>query len=174
MNLELLNKWVIYDEMSPSFLSWQEGVKRKTNFVGSLSSHGYWEFRLNNILYRNHRVIYFTHFQNGDLTLMVDHKDGNKQNNYIGNLRLVNNRHNSQNRKMKKNTSGVIGVGYSTKDNAYLAQWYDIDGKFKQRSFSINKFGNDLALHLASEHRNAMIAYLNNNCQDYTERHLNQ
>ena len=109
-----------------------------------------------------------------DPELKIDHIDGNKGNNHINNLRLVTNFYNSRNSSIKSNNkSGVTGVtlksskGYS----CYSACWYGIDGKLKEKCFSILKLGEAEAFRLACEYRKQMIMELNAQGAGYTERH---
>lgn len=73
------------------------------------------------------------------------------------------------------NTSGVVGVSRATdKRNgiqSWRAQWNDLSGTMKMKSFSCNKYGDTEAFQLACEHRGAMIQKLNQQGAGYTGRH---
>ncbi len=72
-------------------------------------------------------------------------------------------------RKRVKNTSGVTGVSLS--NGKWTASWKDLRGIRKAKSFSINKYGDELAFFAACECREQMIALLNKQGAGYTERH---
>lgn len=106
---------------------------------------------------------------------VVDHLDGNGLNNKLSNLRIVTEQWNSHNQKMKStNTSGKTGVHLKKEKSGYLrwiAQWNDLNSRRMQKSFSVSKYGYDIALKLACEYRLKMIEQLNNSGAGYTERH---
>ena len=64
-------------------------------------------------------------------------------------------------RKKRSNTSGVNGVTLVSKTGTYTATWSDLTGKKFTKSFSINKYGEELALFMASECREHQIMLLN-------------
>jgi hypothetical protein len=91
------------------------------NKVGSLTEHGYLETKINKKVYRLHRVIFLMH--HGYLPKLVDHINGNKQDNRIENLRPANKSQNSSNAKIhSRNTSGIRGVSFSKKTNKWVVQ----------------------------------------------------
>jgi hypothetical protein len=47
-------------------------------------------------------AVYFLNHKPCGMKLVIDHIDGNKQNNFVSNLRLVSNRENCQKRKVEK------------------------------------------------------------------------
>lgn len=183
--MDMACQWFEYDETSPSGLRWKKTVidrlgreiKIKKNMpAGSLNkSSGYWEVRLNKKNYRVHRLILIMH----DIDLAkedyVDHIDGDRSNNLIHNLRVVNPKLNSRNQKKPDwNTSGYVGVGRYDNGRGvtvYKAVWFDLDGVKRTKSFSINKYGEELAEHLAREYRLHQINLLNLLGAGYTERH---
>ncbi len=84
----------------------------------------------------------------------IDHIDRNRLNNNLNNLRFVSKSDNQRN----KNGTGV----FKRLDNRwnhefYVATWFDEKGKNKQKSFSINKYGEDEAFKLATELRQEMV-----------------
>ena len=67
-------------------------VNRKANKIqgtkaGCLDGRGYLQTRVNNILYKNQRLIFMMHF--GRFPLLIDHIDGNSKNHKIDNLRMI-------------------------------------------------------------------------------------
>jgi hypothetical protein len=98
---DLLTK-MIYDPTSPSGLRWRlnfEYPRANGKPVGYLDrSTGYWVYSSKVNLYC-HRIIW--EIFNGPIPedMMIDHKDGNKANNNIGNLRLVTYSQNNINKK---------------------------------------------------------------------------
>ena len=74
-------------------------------------------------------------------------------------------------KKMSHNTSGITGVAYSPIDNAWRAIWHNGEGKQRNKSFSVNKYGEDVAKQLAITARELAIDSLKNIGYLYTERH---
>lgn len=86
----------------------------------SKTSTGYHTVTINNIRYRKHKIIYAIH--HGYIPKIIDHKDRNKDNNRIENLREANHSLNEANTGPRKNnTTGYKGVNcYSNKYRATL------------------------------------------------------
>jgi hypothetical protein len=124
---------------------------------------------------RLHRILW--EMVNGNLPdgYLIDHKDGNRSNNAIDNLRGIPLPLNARNvRKSVRNKTGVVGVNRKIAKNggaAYRATWNDLDGKSCEKSFSVNRYGEAEAFRLACEYRAKMIAELNEHGAGYTERH---
>lgn len=77
--------------------------------VGTRNSEGYLQVKYMGKTYKVHRLIYMLHHD--DYPEKVDHKDTNRENNSIDNLRPANAEQNMQNRSTPlTNTSGVKGV----------------------------------------------------------------
>jgi len=81
-------------------------------FAGSFDQKGYLHVRVDGIQYRAHRLAWlycYGDFPKGE----IDHIDGDKTNNTIGNLRDVTSLTNSENRKSahRNNRAGTLGVG---------------------------------------------------------------
>ena len=116
-------------------------------------------------------------------------KDGNKyscdriDNNkgYVpGNGRWATDAQQARNKgKMKNNTSGVTGVHWEDKvhpnginSTRYaVAQWHDQNGKICKKSYSVKKYGEELAFFLACEKRDLEIRRLTLQGASYTENH---
>ena len=179
------SKYFYYDESSPSCLRWKVEVRRgkgrevvcvsKGDAVGYLGTNGYWVCGLNKKILRVHRIIYMLcNSVNLEKSTHVDHIDGNKQNNTIANLRAVSNSVNRRNMsKSRCNMSGVTGVSFKeAKGYAnWRANWHDLDGKRHDRSFSVIKYGYDMAFKMACDYREQKLKEMNENGAGYTERH---
>lgn len=73
--------------------------------------------------------------------------------------------------KQKNNTTGVTGVSFCKNKNSYVAIWNNLQNIQKTKSFSINKYGEELAFFAACECREQMIELLNKNGAGYGENH---
>lgn len=122
-----------------------------------------------------HNIVYEMH--NGTLKdgEIIDHIDGNIDNNSPSNLRVASTLINARNRKIAShNTTGVTGVSLKKCEksgDSYRAAWRTICGKGRERSFSVRKYGKDEAFRLACNYRAKMIEELNLQGAGYTERH---
>lgn len=93
---------------------------------------------------------------------------------FEGNMRWVTQKDQTRNRKLSRNNkTGLHGVTYrGGRRNCYVAGWTDIDGKQQSKSFSVNKYGEELALFLAQEYRTTMMERLNLLGAGYTHYHI--
>lgn len=82
---------------------------------------------------------------------------------------IENTKQRRNNRKQRNNTSGVTGV-YRDKCR-FCAEWRTIDGKTKTKSFSIKKYGEELAFLAACEARELAIENLNRQGAGYGYTH---
>lgn len=174
-----------YDETSPSCLRWARNAANGRVKIGDVAGclsgklekeKKYYRVYCLNRSYAVSRIIW--EIFNGEIPegKQIDHININPQDNRIDNLRIVDNIHNSQNRrKYKTNSSGVTGV--SITDNGgnrsyWTAQWMDSNGKHIRRRFSIADYGYDLAFEMACKVRHQAIEHLNiYGSMKYTERH---
>lgn len=104
-----------YDPDSLSGLVWvkdMNGGAYANQVAGSLHPDGYWLLTLGGKKYMAHRVV--MHLVTGfnlQSKLEIDHKDRDRSNNNVSNLRVVTSLQNSQNKgDYKNNTSGIKGV----------------------------------------------------------------
>tara|TARA_R110000787_G_C13224829_1_gene426586 strand:- start:64 stop:576 length:513 start_codon:yes stop_codon:yes gene_type:complete len=101
-------------------LYWKERVNSAVNLdkpagCKSLDARA---IRINKKLYLEHRLVFL--FHHGFLPAKIDHKDGNRSNNSICNLRECTSAQNSWNSKTPiNNTSGVKGVAWNSKNNSW-------------------------------------------------------
>lgn len=124
-----------------------------------------------------HRLVYALHNEISS-DLVIDHIDGNSLNNKLSNLRQVTQQVNSRNIKKSSNKStNVLGVSETSTSNsygiwhAYIATWYDSEGKLKTKQFACKKYGLLPAFTRACEWRKQKIEELNAAGAGYTERH---
>jgi hypothetical protein len=109
--IEFLNINVSYDEQSGLFAWKQKRQGAIAGKFGSIEKTGYVRVKLLNKKYLAHRLAWFiVHKQWPDG--QIDHINGNRSDNRIVNLRVVDQSGNSQNRraKQKNNQSGYFGV----------------------------------------------------------------
>jgi HNH endonuclease len=131
----------------------------KNKKCGYLNNRGYYMVGLNNKDYGVHRIIYFMF--NGYFPEFVDHKDGNKFNNKIENLRPATMRENNLNVKTKiSNTSRYKNVCWNKEKqkwhvkirhdgkNKHFGYYYDIEiAKFIAETMR-NKYHGKFACHV--------------------------
>ena len=185
------NRWAgifAYDESAPSCLNRDYDVSNynqhggltvrptKGKPTGRISRRGYWEVSYQEFLYKVHRIVWEIHFGEIPDNLCIDHINGNKADNRIENLRLVDEKGNSRNTKAPSNNkTGTVGVAYN-KDKAgniigYRAIWATLEGKQRNKNFFFKKYEEELAEFLAQEYRQHQIDLLNLMGAGYTERH---
>jgi hypothetical protein len=144
--------------------------------AGNLLNTGYWSVRINGKCFQVHRIIWYLYndVQPG-LSMDIDHVDGNKLNNSITNLRLVERTVNTHNQVLRvNNNSGVTGVHLCDGGRGnlyYRAKWQNLDGSEDRKNFPIRKYGEEEAFRLACEYRAKMIEELNKQGAGYSERH---
>jgi len=102
-----------------------------------------------------HRLVAMSFLQNYTEDLQVDHKDNNKTNNNLTNLRMVTQSVNCRN---VLKAVGVFKDFIKQRDAySYNAQWVDDAGKTHRRGFAVNKYGEDVARQKATELRQEMV-----------------
>lgn len=171
-----------YDESSKSGLRYVSGF-RKGREAGQSSlmykDLAYWNVAVNNSRYKAHRIVW--EILKGPIPegYIVDHLDGNGENNRIENLETKIIRHNAQNKRMQQdNTSGVTGVYRDAKIRSngrmvpyWKASWVDENLIQKTKCFNIEKFGDEGAFNMACHYRESMIERLLTAGLNYTDRH---
>jgi hypothetical protein len=117
-------------------LWWKEqpGSVDMSKPAGCISGGGYRHIKINGKLRSAHRLIYLMHnpewnFTDSSRNNQVDHRDGDRLNNNIKNLRVATNSHNQANsRKNKNNTSGHKGVSWHKTRKKWRVQ-VNLNGK---------------------------------------------
>ena len=88
---------------------------------GEGNCFGYTQISIDGILYLAHHLIWF--YVYGEWPIQIDHRDLDKSNNKLDNLRLATQSQNCGNLpKPKHNTSGYKGVSWEKKRNYWIAQ----------------------------------------------------
>jgi len=190
------NQLFYLDATSPSGLRWRDAAwskcGRRGHGAGDAAGYvhtdlknaaRYWVVRTPKSLYslhntsssmQVHRIIMAIKFGDDSIKdLSIDHINGDSLDNRIENLRIVTNKVNNQNRKMRSNnTTGVTGVTIKTMGNHsyYAATWKEND-KHMCKFFSITKLGESEAFQQACNHRSKMIEQLNQSGESYSDRH---
>jgi len=99
-----------------------KGGQKIGNKAGSFSKCGYFYIQINNKQFRIHRIIYLMFY--GKMPEFVDHKDGNKLNNKIENLRPATRSQNGFNRFLQKNNlSGYKNVIWIKNRNRWRVEF---------------------------------------------------
>jgi hypothetical protein len=105
-----------YDPETGKF-TWKKKISSKVvigRVAGTNVQNGYSGISIYNKRYYSHRLAWL-HFYGLFPDGLIDHIDGDKQNNSIANLRSATPSENSQNTRMRcDNTVGMKGVSYST------------------------------------------------------------
>ena len=120
------------------------GIAKAGDIATSRDGNGYLQVRFTRndcqVSYLAHRVAWLLHTGDDPSDMQIDHIDGCRTNCRMSNLRLVNNRENSMNRRKRSdNTSGVMGVCWNKgagKWQAYISK----DGKRLHLSLFDDKF----------------------------------
>jgi hypothetical protein len=96
---------------------------KKDKQAGHKHNSGYIHVQVNKKSYKVHRIVYEMHFGVISENFIVDHKDGDKSNNTIENLRLATPSQNLFNSlATSRNKTGFKGVRYSNTYGGYYAQ----------------------------------------------------
>jgi hypothetical protein len=174
-----------YSENSPTCLVWKNLTSSYsraavgTTAGGFDKTSGYATVNLATGKLRVNKIVWalFNNFQSQE-GLYIDHIDLDKSNNKITNLRAVDAGLSARNKpKNKNNSSGYTGVSFSegfTAKGTYYSKytaWVWLNNNKKAKTYSIQKWGEELAQFLAVEWREQQIALLNLAGAGYTERH---
>jgi hypothetical protein len=121
--LEELREYLDYNP-DTGILTWkrQKGLVKKGQEAGTVNTEGYRIISFKFKKYRCNRIAYYMHYGVDPLAIDVDHKNGNKLDQSLTNLRLATNQENSFNQGLSKNnTSGVKGVSWNNRDQRWVA-----------------------------------------------------
>lgn len=167
LNKDELSEYFIYDESSPSGLTWIKSNSRRASIgkhagylATGLNNHKEWQIRFKGKLHKAHRIIMCIKNGNFDSKLVVNHIDNNPTNNKIDNLELCtkaeNNRRQSchTGRKLKSNNkSGKSGIyEYTVGEYHYVCVDVRLNNKRFNKNFSYKKYGKDTAWQLAHQY----------------------
>jgi hypothetical protein len=100
--LERLHELLILDPSSPSGLRWKctRSTRVKSGSVaGGQRSRKYWRVRIDKEYFSVHRIVYFMYHGVDPGASEIDHKNGDKGDNSIENLRLVDHSTNIRNQR---------------------------------------------------------------------------
>lgn len=148
-----LKELVSYDPDTGIFI-WIKKANRNIltgSVAGSVNSQGYWRIQIDQKSYRAHKLAWlyiFGEFPNG----ILDHKNRDKLDNRISNLRSVSSSINNQNCKIRKNnTSGSTGV-HLDKSRQKWVSYVNIDSKHKHIGY-FNTIEEAIAARKAAEEK---------------------
>lgn len=129
-------------EFSRTDKSWN--TKNAGNIAGSLDHHGYRTISIDNIVVREHRLIWFMAYGTAPKG-SIDHINGNRLDNRIENLREADHIKNAQNQKPHKDLwSGLKGAYWSIEKK----KWYSrirVEG----RNINLGYFTDKISAHNA-------------------------
>lgn len=172
---DIVSKYFVYDETSPSCVKTVKGGS-----CGTVNKQGYYNFTIlddNKVIgqFLAHRLVMVLH--HADIfDMLVDHVDGDPFNNKYSNLRVVNHKQNSRNRKLRvTNWYGVSGV-YCREHNSktditcFVTSCY-VNDKRHEKSFNIRKMGIMEAFAAAVKYREDLLQEAQKDGNLYTARH---
>jgi hypothetical protein len=128
LNVEVFRSVDGYDNYVVSSFGRVKNTKTGRILKAGLSSHGYLTVALSKDglakkTYYVHRLVACAFIDNPDNKECVDHKDNNKANNQLTNLRWATTKENSQNSKLSNNnTSNIKGVCFNKRAKKWCAR----------------------------------------------------
>lgn len=132
LTAQIVRAAVDYDPLTGIF-RWREGGDRRRpagEIAGGRSSEGYWRICINGERHQAHRLAWL--YVHGEWpTADIDHRDANKLNNRIENLREASGVVNAQNKRIARidNKSGLLGV---SRDGARWRAAIHVNGRQKR------------------------------------------
>ena len=182
MSYEMFEKYLYIDKTSKTGLKWKVrmGVRGKidtdagnlifdkTNRPRSIT------VKINGTTYRASRIIWILHNKSLDSDMVIDHINNNPHDNSIENLRCVSLAENSRNRLRNHNTTTEhVGI-YLFNHEKYtrFSASVSANNKHYTKSFSVIKYGSQVALQKAIEWRIQMLEYLSTIGITYDEKHI--
>lgn len=124
INREELKKYLNYDP-STGIFTWKMRCSRRVrigDIAGNLSDKGYMRIAIMGKLYRSHRLAWL--YVHGEWPLeQLDHKNRDRKDNRIKNLRLFTGRQNMKNQNLPSNNkSGIMGVNWNPRQENWIAR----------------------------------------------------
>ncbi len=137
--IEVLREYYRYDPLS-GILAWNKSpsmMKKIGQPVGraSCKSKGYVLTALFGVTYMAHRIIWALQTGEDPLNSVIDHKDGNPNNNVWGNLRLASIAQNAHNAPRKTGSSGIRNVQFRPGRSALRPWLVSISHRGRQKEF---------------------------------------
>lgn len=130
LTAETARKLLSYD-VTTGILTWKidrKGGARAGQIAGHKTKEGYINVCVERVLYAAHQVIWLIVYGEWPEGIL-DHRDGDKSNNRIENLRQATHAENSRNQNLsRRSTSGVRGVVWNKAVRKWQAQ-IQIDGR---------------------------------------------
>lgn len=139
--LALVSEYLELAPELPSGLKWKKRSSRRVQLgasAGTKGGNGYFGFRLKGLRLLNHRAIFL--MANGYLPEIVDHVDGNVNNNAPRNIRAATSSQNNQNTGVyRNNKSGVPGVYWERSSGSWRAAVSDGGRQIRKRFKSFDE-----------------------------------
>lgn len=119
MTIKTLSEYLDYDATTGQ-LFWKHVPGKRGELIGqqagSIQKNGYRLICFQNKKYQAHKVVWY--FEHGVYPDQLDHKDIDRDNNHISNLRLCTRQQNNGNQKLAcHNTTGFKGIRKGYKDH---------------------------------------------------------
>jgi len=136
LSVEVLKENLHYEPTTGLF-TWVKGRSgtKIGNIAGTLNKDGYINIKINCKRYKAHRLAWL--YVNGSMPeSLIDHINGNKNDNRICNLREATQKQNMRNQSnpQKGNKSGYLGVSFKKEGSKYAAN-IRINGKNKHLGY---------------------------------------
>lgn len=123
-SLDDLKQHLSYDPETGIFI-WKIPTGRRVkagSVAGAFDAHGYKTISFKGKNYKLHRLAWLFYYEFDPIGFEIDHKDSNRSNNSIVNLRIATRKQNAENRsKLSTNTSGTTGVTWNSRQNKWQA-----------------------------------------------------
>lgn len=137
----MITDWVKYDPDTGNIIWIQKPKSRYDIKVGDIAgrnhNQGYLQTKIEGKVYLNHRLGWFLYFDYWPKEL--DHKNGNRKDNKLKNLREVTRSQNQQNKQSQKNkTSKYKGVSWCKSRQKWCAYI-----KIKNKTKNLGRFENE-------------------------------
>ena len=135
--VEVLREHFTYNPESGE-IRWRKPLAncvKEGDIAGGVNNEGYINIKLHCVSYKAHRIAWALHYGE-EPNLYIDHKNGDRSDNRIANLRLVTKGENNYNSKLHKhNVAGHRGVNYHKGNKKWRARI-----KLNGKDFTIGYF----------------------------------